>query len=294
MIDDIALFVHIVQQGDLSSAGRHLGLPLATVTRRLQKLEQQLGCRLLNRSARQCVLTQEGEVHYEAYASLVEQFEQTQRRLSEDMTQLRGHLKVLAPTNISHGFFRSMWLGFTRTYPDIRLELILGNQLQDLVKSRADLAIRIGPQADSLLYQQRLGQIDKILVAAPDYLAQHGEPETPSDLKAHRIIGTTLVSKWTLTHTESGNCQEIYPRHNATFNDTGLAKYLVCDGQGIALLPVTEVKPEIESGALVRILPQWLGDPRDMYLIWPSGRLLNARARCFKDYLLEYVQRRLN
>ncbi|MDX1757485.1 MAG: LysR family transcriptional regulator [Marinobacter sp.] len=293
-MDDIALFVHIVQQGDLSSAGRHLGLPLATVTRRLQKLEQRLGCRLLNRSARQCVLTQEGEIHYEAYASLVDQFEQTQRRLSEDMSQLRGHLKVLAPTNISHGFFRAMWLGFTRTYPDIRLELILGNQLQDLVKSKADLAIRIGPQADSQLYQQRLGQIDKIIVAAPTYLAQHGEPATTCDLKAHRIIGTTLVSKWTLSHAETGSRQEIYPRHNATFNDTGLAKYLVCDGQGIALLPLTEVQPELDSGALVRILPQWLGAPRQMYLIWPSGKLLNARARCFKDYLLAYVQRHLH
>ncbi|MDC0661469.1 LysR family transcriptional regulator [Marinobacter sp. SS21] len=294
MMDDIALFVHIVQQGDLSSAGRYLGLPLATVTRRLQKLEHQLGCRLLNRSARRCVLTQEGEIHYQAYASLVEQFEQTQRRLSEDMTQLRGHLKVLAPTNISHGFFRSMWLGFTRAHSDIQLELIVSNQREDLVNSKADLAIRIGPQPDSQLYQQRLGQIDKIVVAAPAYLAQHGEPKTPSDLKAHRIIGTTLVSRWKLSHAETGAGQEIYPRYNATFNDTGLAKYLVCDGQGVALLPTTEVKPELDSGELVRVLPQWLGEPREIFLIWPSGKLLNARARCLKTYLLDYIQRNLH
>lgn len=293
MINDIALFVHIVQQGDLSSAGRYLGLPLATVTRRLQKLEQHLGCRLLHRSARQCVLTQEGEVYYQAYADLVEQFEQTQRRLSEDMTELRGRLKVLAPTNISHGFFRPMWLGFTRTYPDIQLELLLGNQLQDLVISKADMAIRIGPQQDSLLYQQKLGQIDKVLVASPHYLKQYDEPRTPSDIKAHRIVGTTLASKWKLSHCETGTCQEIYPRYNATFNDTSLAKYLACDAQGIALLPLTEVQPELESGELMQVLPQWLGEPREMYLVWPSGQLMNAKAKCLRDYLKEYIQRHL-
>ncbi|MDE1462440.1 LysR family transcriptional regulator [Spartinivicinus poritis] len=293
MFDDIALFIHIVQQGGLSGAASYLSLPAATVTRRLKKLEQQLGCQLLHRSARQCVLTQEGEVYYQAYAELVEQFEQAQQQLSKDLKQLSGKLKILAPTNISHGFLRQMWLGFTRTYPKIQLELILSNQLQDMIKNKADIAIRIGPQADSSLYQLKLGQIDKIMVASPDFLTTAGEPQHPSEVKTYRVIGTTLFSKWTLSHIESGETQEIFPRFNAIFNDTSFVKYMVCDSQGISLLPLTEVKSELDSGQLVRILPQWRGEVREIYAVWPSGRLLSEKAKCLRTYLKEYIKTHL-
>lgn len=178
MLDDIALFIHIVQQGGLSAAARHLDLPAATVTRRLQKLEQELGSQLLHRSARQCQLTQEGEVYYQAYADLVEQFNQARQQLSRDLRQLSGRLKVLAPSNISNGILKPMWISFCREYPEIQLELVLSNQLQDMISLKADLALRIGPQPDSLLYQKRLGAVGTVLVAAPDYLKAAGSLST--------------------------------------------------------------------------------------------------------------------
>jgi LysR family transcriptional regulator, transcriptional activator AphB len=281
MLDDIVLFIHIVQQGGLAGAARHLNLPPATVTRRLQKLEHQLGCQLLHRSARQCVLTGDGEVYYQSYADLAEQFEQAQRQLSEDMTQLRGKLRVLAPSNISHGFLRPFWLHFTRAYPDIQLELHL------------DIALRIGPQPDSLLYQQKLGQIDKVMVASPAYLAAQGMPVQPSDIKEHRVIGTILFPRWKLSHLETGTSQEIFPRFCSLFNDTSFAKYLACDGQGIALLPITEVKRELDNGGLLRILPQWQGEPRNIYAVWPSGKLLSEKAKVLRDSLHKFIQEHL-
>ncbi|WP_102795205.1 LysR family transcriptional regulator [Bowmanella denitrificans] len=292
MFDDIRLFVHIVQQGGLSGAAQFMGLPAATVTRRLQKLEQQLGSQLLHRSARQCVLSQEGEIYYQAYADLVSQFEQTQQQLSESHKLLHGKLKVLAPINISHGFLRPMWLGFSRQFPQIQLELILANQREDLINSKAELALRVGPQPDSLLYQQKLGQIPKLLVASPDYLAENGIPEHPGQLKEHRLVGTTLWSKWQLVH-QSGTVQELFPRFNATFNDTEMMKHLACDHQGISLLPLTEVQPQLENGELVRVLPQWQGDKRDIYLVWPSGRLLSERAKCLRDFIADYIEKNM-
>lgn len=293
MLDDIALFIHIAQQGGLSNAATQLGLPVATVSRRLQRLEQQLGYQLLQRSARQCVLTVDGEVLYQTYAGLVEQFEQAQQQLRTDMQELRGKLLVLAPSNISHGMLRPMWLGFTRQYPDIQLELQLSNQLQDMIKAKADLAMRIGPQADSSLYQKRLGQISKFLVAAPSYLSAYPAPQQPSELKDHRLIGTTIAGKWRLSQRETGAVQEILPRFNTLLNDSTFAKYMAVDGQGIALLPVTESQEELQRGQLRRVLPQWQGEPRDIYAVWPSGRLLNAKAKCLLDYMKQYIAQHL-
>lgn len=293
MLDDTSLFINIVQHGGLSSAARVLSLPVATVTRRLQKLEQQLGYQLLHRSARQFALTQEGEVYYRAYTDLVGQFEQTRQQLSADMKQVRGKLKVLAPINISHGFLRPMWLGFARRYPEIQLEVILSNQLQDMAASKADIAVRVGPQPDSSLHQKKLGEIEKILVASPTYLAEIGAPQHPSDIKNHRVIGTTMFSKWKLNNRETGASLEVFPRFSALFNDTSFAKYLACDSQGISLLPMTEVKAEIESGDLVRILPQWRGEARGIYAVWPSGRLLNEKAKRLREYLQDYIDANL-
>lgn len=182
MIDDIALFIQIVKQGGLSNAAQNLSLPTATVSRRLQRLEQRLGEQLLNRSARQCTLTQAGEVYFQSYVELIEQFEQTHRQLNEQKAQLSGKLKVLAPLNISHGFLKPMWLAFTKQYPDIQLELLLNNQLEDLSKSQADIAIRVGPQADSMLHQKKLGSVDTLFVSTKAYLNSASAIEEPADL----------------------------------------------------------------------------------------------------------------
>lgn len=290
MLDDISLFVHIVRQGGLAAAAAQLGLPAATVTRRLQRLEQQLGCQLLHRSARQCLLTQDGEVYFQQYADLVEQFEQTRQRLSRDQNQLSGKLKVLAPTNISHNALRPMWLGFTRTYPEIQLELVMSNQLQDMLKSQADLALRIGAQQDSLLYQQRMGDFQVVVAAAPDYLVSAAPLTQPADLKDHRIIGSTLRNKWRLHNTRSGTVQEVLPRPHVLLNDIAMIAAMAADGQGVALLPLLEIQHQLDRGELVRVLPEWQGQSRSIYLVWPSGKLLSARAKCLRDYIADFIR----
>jgi len=289
MLDDIALFIHIVRYGGLSGAAQHLAIPPATVTRRLQNLEKELGCQLLHRSARQFALTQEGEIYYQSYVELVEEFEITQQQLNRELKQLSGKLRVLAPTNFSHGALRPLWLAFTRQYPDIQLELILSNQLEDMAKTKADIAIRIGPQRDSLLYQQKLGEMTTILVASPGYLQKQAAIAEPTDLQGHRIIGTTLRFKWQLTHTESKIAQEIFPRFSALSNDLTFVKCWALDDQGIALLPAPEVRNELSQGTMIRVLPDWHGHIREIYAVWPSGRLLNEKAKCLREHVKKFI-----
>ncbi|MGR3980287.1 LysR family transcriptional regulator [Pseudoalteromonas sp. 1181_04] len=293
MLDDIVLFVHIVQQGGLSQAGEYLSLPAATVTRRLQRLESRLGQKLLHRSARQCTLTQQGQVYYQSYASLVEQFEQTSHQLNQQNEQLSGKLKVLAPLNICHGFLKPMWLSFCKKYSDIQLELILSNQLDDIIKNQADLALRIGPQADSLLQQKKLGQADSILVATPSYLANSQALKEPSDLKQHRLIGTTLRDKWPLTHIITRASYTHMCRFSSIYNDTGFVKYQVADHQGVGLLPRFEIINELATGEFVRVLPKWQSHNREIFAIWPSGRLLSKKAVCLRDFIHNFISEQL-
>jgi LysR family transcriptional regulator AphB len=290
MYDDIVLFVHIVQQRGLASAAQKLGLPAATVTRRLQRLEASLMRQLIHRSARQFSLTADGEVFYQAYAGLVEQLEQTQQQLSGEMNVLAGPLTVLAPSNISTGLLQPMWSGFIKEYPDIKLELMLSNSVESMLSSGADLALRIGPQESSMLYQKRLGSLKTVLVATPEYLASNAEPRNIDALELHRLIGTNTLATWSMVNSKTKIKQEIRPRFATQVNDIKLATQLVCDHLGISLLPTSEVENLINAGTLIQILPSWQGPRRDLYTVWPSGKLLSARAKCLKDYMEEFIQ----
>lgn len=290
MYDDIVLFVHIVQQQCLASAAQKLGLPAATVTRRLQRLEASVMRQLIHRSARQFSLTADGEVFYQAYAGLVEQLEQTQQQLSGEMNVLAGPLTVLAPSNISTGLLQPMWSGFIKAYPDIKLELMLSNSVESMLSSGADLALRIGPQESSMLYQKRLGSLKTVLVATPEYLASNAEPLNIDALELHRLIGTNTLATWSMVNSKTKIIQEIRPRFATQVNDIKLATQLVCDHLGISLLPTSEVENLINAGTLIQVLPSWQGPKRDLYTVWPSGKLLSARAKCLKEYMEEFIQ----
>lgn len=292
-LDDIALFVQVVKLGNMAAAARYVGLPPATVTRRLQKLEHALGVKLLHRSARKCVLTQDGEAYFDAYAELVGRFEAAQQQFSDEAQKLEGKLKVLAPVNISHGVLGPMWVAFTRDYPKIELELHLSNHPMDMIEMQADLAVRIGRQNDSLLYQRRLAQIENVLVSTETYIRRSGVPEHPAELSEHALIGLSMRPKWQLQHETNGQTYTLYPRCRAQVNDPLMVKYFVRDSQGIALAPLTEVKEELASGELIRVLPEWGGEVRDIFIIWPGGRLLSQRAKCLRDYIYRYVQQHL-
>lgn len=292
MFDDIALFIHIARNRGLASAGNHLNLPAATVTRRLRKLEEEIGTQLVHRSARKFSLTTEGEAYYEAFADLVTQFETARDGLRSDLHELRGRLKVAAPTNISVGLLQPMWSAFLKDYPEIQLTLTLSNENKDLLETQIDLALRVGPQTDMRLYQKRLGCVATMLVASPGYLAETGNLEHPADLRKHKLIWVSAIPVWQLSNMDTGQQEKLHLSASVAVDDIGLAQQLARDGHGIALLPVTEFWESFSSGELLPVLPRWQGGKRDVYAVWPTGRLLNARAKCLRDYVEEYLAER--
>ncbi|NOI59130.1 LysR family transcriptional regulator [Vibrio coralliilyticus] len=293
MFDDMALFVHIAQLRGLKSASATLALPAATVTRRLKKLESELGCQLIHRSARQFRLTAEGDAYYAAFAPLVADLEKARDRMSQQVASLTGPLTVLAPTNISLGFLQPLWSEFLSAYPDVVLDLKLNNDNKDVVQEQADIALRIGPQPDSGLYQVGLGAIPTLLVASPAYLAKAPPLTALTDLNQHRCITVSHLPVWPMQRVGLDQTEVIRPPRGLQVDDIRMACLWAQDGLGIALLPATEVLSSLESETLVTPLSEWVGPSRDVYLIWPSGQLMGAKAQAFKRFTQHYMHNAL-
>ena len=290
MFDAIALFVAIVEAGSLSAAAERLDLPTATVTRRLQALERELGCRLLHRSARRLQPTAEGLQYYEQCRPLVHALTQATRSLDDNLRRIAGHIRVLAPVNLASGSLTPAWIRFLEAHPEVSLELQLSNTLQDLVGSGADLAIRVGAQDDSLLTQKRLGEVGVHLVAAPAYLARRGTPAHAGELDAHDAIVATPLLTWHLRDPASGEHTTLRPVTRLRVDEMRLAVAAAEAGLGLLLCPTTLTHAAIAHGTLVSVMEDWTPRRRPLFAVWPQQRYLPARVRALVEHLQAFIQ----
>ncbi|WP_229427211.1 LysR family transcriptional regulator [Massilia atriviolacea] len=289
MLDDLSLFVAIVEAGSLAAAAEGLDLPAATVTRRLQALERALGYKLLNRSARRMQLTAEGAQYYEQCRPLIHALRQATQRLDATLGAISGNIRVTAPVHLAQGYFRDAWSGFLHTWPEVTLEVELSNDLVDVVGSGADLAIRVGEQQDSSLNQKLLASTDLMLVAAPAYLARAGVPHTPAELETHaRIVGRPLT-RWKLRNRADDTEVVLQGAPRFQANQMDLALSMALDGLGIMLCPGTMGRQHLASGALTVVLPGWSTEQRHIYALWSQQRYLPARVRALLDYLSAFT-----
>lgn len=288
MLDDLALFVSIVDHGSLQAAARHANLPPATLTRRLQKLEAALGCQLLLRSARSLKPTPEGQLYYEQCRPLLTALAQTTATLDDDLNQVKGTLRVLAPVNLSRGLLAPAYASFLAAWPEIRLELLLGNRNEDVWRHGADLAIRVGQQDDPKLRQRRLGVIGMVLVASPAYVAQHGAPSHPRELEAHRLLVSSPLSTWRFTSADDAETIEMQPQGRCDLNDVELSVTLAEAGLGILFCPRPLCHAALEAGRLVHLMPAWRTPERPLYAVWPQQQL-PRKVRTLLEHLAAFA-----
>ncbi|MGW8393520.1 LysR family transcriptional regulator [Pseudoduganella sp. HUAS MS19] len=289
MLDDLALFIAIVDAGSLNAAAEKEGLPTATVTRRLQKLEAGLGYRLLHRSARRTMLTAEGSQYYEQCRPLVQALRQATLRLDATLGAVEGSIRVLAPVNFASEILAPAWASFLEQYPRVQLELELSNEVQDLVGSGADLAIRIGALADSTLTQRKLGEVRLVLAASPAYLARNGTPRNVTELEGHATIATLPLREWHLQDPGTGARFVLHPDPRVRVNEVRLAVMMAEAGLGIVLAPELQCHASLESGALLRLLPGWTTRERSVYAVWSQQRYLPARVRALLEHLAAFT-----
>lgn len=291
MLDELALFVSIVETGSLRLAAEKASIPAPTLTRRLQKLERHLGCRLLHRSARRMTPTREGWQYYEQCRPLVHSLLQATAKLDVTLHQVSGLIRVLAPADLANDNLAPAWMSFLARYPEIQLELELSNYTQDLIGSGADVAIRVGAQPDSLLNMRRLGQSKEVLlVASPDYLAKYGMPESIDELKLRDLVISKPLSTWAMRHRQSGETRSWQPQGKFCVNGIYLALQAAQAGLGILFCPVSLCHKQLQRGELTQVLPEWQGSSRAIYAVWSQQRYVPARVRALIDHLAEFCQ----
>lgn len=287
MLDDLKIFIAAAESQSLTTAAEKLGMTIATVSRRIAALEKTLGVVLLHRSTKGLTLTTAGESYYQECAEFISALDQRLSNLHHTLNSLEGEVKILAPTNMGSGPLDEFWQAFSKKYPQISLRIVLNNDLQDLLDSQADLALRVGKQLDSPFIHRKVGDVHPVLVASPLLQPQPNSIEEISHLPS--LAGTHL-SKWEFVHTVTGQEASLDKQHRHCCNDMRVILSLAAGGEGVAFLPEGLAHPSIQTGELVRLLPEWHGKAREIYLVWPYRRSLSVRAKLLRDELMNYLQ----
>ncbi|MBI5430512.1 MAG: LysR family transcriptional regulator [Nitrosomonadales bacterium] len=292
--DDYLLFVAIVEQESMVRAAEHLGMPKATVSRRLTNLEAALGQRLLLRTTRRLTLTEFGQEFLEHCRRVAEEVASTQDFVRSQEERPRGRLRVSMPGEYAKQNFSRAFATFIEAYPEIQLDLDLTSRRVDLIGERFDLAIRMGTlDNDSALVARKIDEQGLGLYASPIYLALHPAPKHPDDLAHHTAVrlmsarGAPVV--WKLLRGKS--VWEGTPPGRITLNSMDVIQQLLLDGAGIGALPDRYAANDVRLKRLVRILPEWCLPAVPAWAVMPMRRYLPAKTRAFLAHLEQFIEK---
>ncbi len=291
-LNEMLIFVRVVEQQSLTGAGRVLGLPKSTVSRKLSSLEDRLGVRLLQRTTRKMHLTPEGETYYARCSHIVAQIEEAEQSVISAVDKPRGTLRISAPRIFVEYFLSDLIHIYLQQYPEVRVELLLNERIVDLVEENYDLAIRVGTLRDSSLIARKLGPVPGFCCASPAYLKARGVPQTPDDLSQHDciLVGSRIDNvSWTFQEPDTQKMRNTSVHGRLLVNHLPLAYKAVLRGDGIARLPSFLCADDLRAGKLRSVLEDWLPKPGSIYAVYPSNRHLPAKVRSFLDLLIEEV-----
>lgn len=288
-LDDIAVFVRVVESGSFSGAARRLGSPKATVSARVARLEKRLGLSLIQRTTRKLRMTEAGEQYFRHCADAIREVEVAEAELQSTSGKPSGVLKVTAPVDVGHTLLPRIVHAYAASYPDISVELLVTNRVVDLVGEGIDLAIRPAQVLkDSSLIAQRFFGMQATLWASPRYLERLGVLTHPRDLKTAAILGFLARNSIVLTNGKADVEVSITGRIRA--DDFETIKALLLLGEGIAWLPDFLAAEAAQAGALVPVLPQWV--PKEQgafYFVYVGRKYGLPKVRAFIETALHVV-----
>ena len=282
---DLDVFAHVVTAKSMSAAGRELKLSPAVISKRIRRLEERLGVRLLQRTTRQLSLTEAGQGFYERVVSILASIEDAEAWVASGTGQARGTLRVSAPTSFGRLHIAPHLKPFLDANPAVTVELVLSDAFVDIIAEGFDLAVRIADLQDSSLVAKRLAPNHRILCAAPAYLEAHGMPATLDDLQRHTLIAHN-ADHWRLEGPEGSVSVKVAGPLRT--NSSEVVREALIAGLGIALRSTWDVGSELQSGQLARVLPAYSTGRRvSVHAVYPSRRHMEQKVRAFVDYLGE-------
>ena len=291
-LDDLAVFVHVVERHSFSAAARDLHLAPKTVSKQIARLEQALGTTLFERNTRNVRITSEGRAIAERARVALAVLEEVQELATGGSQELSGTIRLTAPTPFGRKFVAPAIHDFCRLHPRVGFDLRLSDQVQDLYSGDLDLAIRMGELADSRLVARRVADNRRILAASPAYLKAHGSPAQPEELERHNCLVFAypglLQSTWPL---RKGRREKPVAVSGTLCSDNGDVLHAWCvAGLGISLRETWDIHEELRDGTLLRVLPEWKATPSKISIVRARREPVPRRLTAFSDFLFDRWQ----
>ncbi|HEX4164380.1 MAG TPA: LysR family transcriptional regulator [Bryobacteraceae bacterium] len=277
---EMEIFVRVVETGSFSAAARDFKIGQPAISKMVAGLEDRLSARLLVRSTRRLSPTEAGIAFYERALRTLTEADEAEAVVRGAGAGLEGRLRICAPVTFARMHLFPTLGAFLDTHP--KLKLVMEDRTVNLVAENIDVALRWGASTDSALVARKLTQANRLVVAAPAYLARRGVPNTPADLVEHDAIVYDQSSggeEWRFRRGTSETSVRIQRR--LTVSAAEGVRAAVIAGQGFAISPRWMFAPELESGEVASVLDEWTLPPIDLWVIFPSGRLTSTKARTF-------------
>lgn len=294
-IHGVVGFVRTVAAGSFAGAAKVLGVTPVAVSKNVQRLERQLGVRLLQRSTRKLRLTEEGRLFYERCTGPLQDLESAQSAVRQKGSSPAGPLRVTSLSPFGRTYVLPLLPAFSRLYPRIEVELHLDDSISDMIAEGYDVGIRAGEMRDGSMVVREIAPLHFVVCGTPAYFAEHGVPATPADLAMHNCLrllargarpGSAL--NWVLGPNKSPVTPPV--RGNFVAGDITTLVAAAVHGQGLVFAPLPFVLPLFRAGSLAPVLPESISRPAHLFLHYPNRRQLPARVRSFVNFLLEHLR----
>lgn len=288
-LDDLDLFVRVIEARSMSAAARALGVPKSTVSRAVSRLEESLRVKLLQRTSRTLSPTDAGRTLFETSHPHVSALRGASSIVTDLVDAPRGLVRVTAPNDVGSLVLGELIAKFSARYPEVEVEVILTQRTVDLVAEGIDIAIRAGALRDSSLIAKKLTDTEICIVASPSYVQRRGAPKTLEDLKSHDCVlfrPTKGKARWTLEDAE-GTSTTVEVRGRLGGDDYGFVASAIAAGAGVGMVPRFLAADGIRQGRMIEVLPGWSSGRGAFYIVHSSGRHVPRKITVFRDFLVD-------
>ena len=284
----------VADAGNLSAAGRKLGMPLPTVSRKVSELETHLKARLVTRSTSGSALTEAGRSYVAACRRILDDIHEAERVAAGEYNEPRGELVLTAPVVFGRIHVLPIVNGFLKAYPKVSVRLVLGDRLLNLTEDHVDLALRIGTLPDSGLVSAGLGKIRRVVCASPAYLAEHGVPKSPQDLAGHQCVSfehLTSAHEWRF---QIEGAEVAVPVHTRLVVNTAEAAIdAAIAGTGVTCVLSYQVESALRAASLRVLLRRFEPEPIPVSFLYPGRGRLPLKLRALLDFAAPRLRERL-
>ena len=289
MLEDIEVFCAIAKHKSFSKAARALQVSTSIATRRLARLEKKLDVSLFHRTTRQITLTEAGRLYFDEVKNLMDSLEVANQNVKSTRKEISGVIKVGVPVSISHMYVTEHLHALLKRYPKLKVHVVTGNHLLDLLKNGFDVVMHCGNLPNSSLHYKKLGMWGKVTCASPLYLQERGTPMIPEDLAQHNCLDHADNFQGSWSFQDQGKAKEIAVSGNACVNSSIDLVNLAVNHLGIVYLPSFVVADALKTGKLVSVLDSYRPPALPRYMVYPTHQYMSQKVKTFIDFMSEIL-----